>query len=140
MGVHTTVRLETMQAKRLSDRNFGLMFAAVFSLIAVVVWLVNGSYQYWAAEIAVAFLLVALVWPAALMPLNRLWEQLGHRLGLVSNAVLLSTFFYLLITPFGVAMRLLSTDPMRRRTDPGAESYFTSVRRQANRDTFPDMF
>lgn len=129
-----------MQAKRLSDRNFGLMFAIVFSLIAVVVWLVNGSYQYWAAEMAVAFLFVALVWPPALMPLNRLWERLGHRLGLVSNAVLLGAFFYLIVTPFGVAMRLLSTDPMQRRPDPGAESYFTSVRRQASRETFPDMF
>lgn len=44
-----------MQAKRLSDRNFGLIFAIVFGLIAVVVWLVNGSYQYWAAEIALVF-------------------------------------------------------------------------------------
>jgi len=129
-----------MHAKRLSDRNFGLMFAIVFSLIAVVVWLLSGSYQYWAAEIAVAFFLVALVCPAALMPLNRLWERLGHRLGLVSNAVLLGTFYYLMITPFGVAMRLISTDPMRRRTDQGAESYFTPVGRQANRETFPDMF
>ena len=129
-----------MQAKHLSDRNFGLMFAIVFCVIAAVVWLINGSYQYWAVEVALAFLCVALVWPAALMPLNRLWEQLGHRLGLVSNFVLLSTFFYLVITPFGVLMRLLSTDPMQRRADSGAESYFTPVRRHADPKTFSDMF
>lgn len=74
------------------------------------------------------------------MPLNRLWEQLGHRLGLVSNTVLLGIFFYLMITPFGVVMRLLSTDPMQRRTDPGAQTYFTSVQRHANPETYSDMF
>lgn len=129
-----------MQAKRLSDKNFGLMFAVVFGLIAMVVWLVNGSYQYWAVAVASAFFFVAIVWPAALMPLNRLWERLGHRLGLVSNAVLLGAFFYLMITPFGVVMRLLSIDPMHRRTDRTAESYFMPVRRQANPETFSDMF
>jgi Saxitoxin biosynthesis operon protein SxtJ len=129
-----------MQAKRLSDRNFGLMFAIVFCVIAAVVWLINGSYQYWAVEIALAFLCVALVWPTALMPLNRLWEQLGYRLGLVSNFLLLSTFFYLVITPFGVVMRLLSTDPMLRRPDRRAKSYFMPVRRHADATTFSDMF
>jgi hypothetical protein len=116
------------------------MFAIVFSLVAAVVWLVNGSLQLWAAAAALAFLAVALVRPMLLMPLNRLWEQLGHRLGLVSNSVLLGTFFYAIMTPFGVVMRLVSTDPMHRRRDPGAASYFTSVRRQASRETFSDMF
>ena len=129
-----------MQAKRLSDRKFGFMFAIVFSLIAIITWFVNGSYQYWAAAIALTFLSVALAWPPLLMPLNRLWEQLGHRLGLVSNSVLLGAFFYVVITPFGVVMRLISADPMHRRMEPGVDSYFTSVRRQAGPETFPDMF
>ena len=129
-----------MQAKRLSDRNFGLMFAIVFCAIAVIVWLINGSYQYWAVGVALAFLCLAFAWPAALMPLNRLWERFGHRLGLVSNFVLLSAFFYLIITPFGVVMRMLSTDPMLRQADPRAKSYFMPVRRHANASTFSDMF
>jgi uncharacterized ion transporter superfamily protein YfcC len=131
---------EEMQAKRLSDRNFGIMFAVVFCVVAAIWWLANGSYQWWALEVAAAFLIVALVWPMLLMPLNRVWEQFGHRLGLVSNTVLLGAFFYVVMTPFGVVMRLVATDPMHRRTDPAAASYFTSVRRQAGRETFSDMF
>jgi hypothetical protein len=129
-----------MRAKRLSDRKFGLAFTVFFSLIAVIAWLVNGSYQYWAMAIALAFLFVALVWPALLMPLNRLWEQLGHGLGLVTNSVLLGAFFFAIITPFGVVMRLIASDPMQRRTNRGDQSYFTPVRRQASSETLPDMF
>lgn len=74
------------------------------------------------------------------MPLNRLWEQLGHALGLVSNSILLGVFFYAVITPFGLLMRLMAADPMHRRTSRAAGSYFTAVQRQANRETFPDLF
>lgn len=129
-----------MRAKRLSDRKFGLVFTIFFSLIAVIAWLLNGSYQYWAIAIALAFLVVALVVPSLLMPLNRLWEQLGHGLGLVTNSVLLGTFFFGVITPFGFVMRLVSSDPMQRRTDSHGDSYFTPVRRQASSETLPDMF
>lgn len=129
-----------MQKNRLSNRNFGLMFAGVFLSIAAIAWLINGSHQHWAIILGAAFLTVALVWSPLLLPLNRLWEQLGHSLGLVSNSVLLGIFFFFIITPFGLMMRLVSSDPMHRRRDRVASSYFNPVRRQANRDTFADMF
>ena len=128
-----------MDPKPLSDRNFGLVFAVVFFGIAAVLWLISGSYHSWLIAIALAFLLVALTWPMLLMPLNRLWMRFGHRLGLIVNTVLLGTFFYAMVTPFGIALRLFSADPMRRRTET-TESYFSPVQRQAGPDTFSDMF
>jgi hypothetical protein len=129
-----------MHAKPLSDRKFGFVFAVVFVLIAGLVWLINGSWQYWAMVVALAFALLALAAPMLLMPLNRLWMRFGHRLGMVTNALLLGTFFYAMITPFGIVMRMVSSDPMQRRSDDGTESYFMRVRRQASRDTLSDMF
>lgn len=129
-----------MKAKRLSDRQFGLMFSLVFALVAIVVWFVNGSYQYWAAVVAAAFLLLSLVRPVLLLPLNRLWMQLGHGIGLVSNTVLLGAFYFLIVMPFGWGIRFLSEDPMQRRARREADSYFVPVRRHANPKTFPDMF
>jgi hypothetical protein len=129
-----------MKAKRLSDRHFGLAFAVIFGLVAGVVWFVNGSYQYWAVVVAAAFLLLALVHPVLLLPLNRLWMRLGHGIGLVTNTVLLGAFYFLIVTPFGWALRLLSKDPMQRRASREADSYFVPVRRHADPKTFPDMF
>jgi len=87
-----------------------------------------------------AFLAVALALPGLLMPLNRLWEMLGHRLGLVTNAILLGTFFYAVIMPFGLVMRAVSSDPMQPRRDRSVQSYFTAVKRQASLETYSDMF
>lgn len=129
-----------MKAKRLSDRHFGLVFALVFTSIAVVIWLVNGSYQYWALVVALAFFLFAMAKPILLMPVNRLWMQLGHGLGLVMNTILLGTFYFLVVTPVGWVVRVLSGDPIQRAVDRGAGSYFVPVRRHADRETFQDMF
>ena len=129
-----------MKARRLSDRHFGLVFALVFTSVAVIVWLVNGSYQYWALVVALAFFLLAMVQPVLLMAVNRLWMQLGHGLGLVMNTILLGTFYFLMVTPIGWVVRVFSGDPIQRAVDRGADSYFVPVRRHADRETFQDMF
>lgn len=129
-----------MKAKRLNDRHFGLAFALVFALIGIIVWFVNGSYQYWAAVVAAVFLLLALVRPVLLLPLNRLWMEFGHAVGLVTNTILLGAFYFLIVTPFGWGIRFLSEDPMQRRANREAGSYFVPVRRRADPKTFPDMF
>ena len=129
-----------MEAKRLADRTFGFVFAGVFGALATLIWLASGTLHSWLAGAALAFLVVAVLRPILLMPLNRLWMQFGQRLGVVTNGILLSVFYFVMITPFGIVLRLLSSDPMERRTDPAADSYFSPVRRQAKPDNFADMF
>jgi len=129
-----------LEAKRLADRTFGLVFAGVFGVLAAVIWLTSGTLYAWLVGVAAAFAAAALLCPMLLMPLNRLWMQFGLRLGVVTNAVLLSVFYFAMITPFGIVLRLLSSDPMARRTDAAANSYFSPVRRQARPDNFADMF
>lgn len=129
-----------MDAKRLSDRTFGLVFAGIFGAIATVLWAVGGVLHLWLVVVAAVIMATALLWPLLLMPFNRLWMQFGLALGSVTNAVLLSVFYFLMITPFGIVRRLVSSDPMERRTDAAADSYFSPVRRQAKPDNFADMF
>ena len=129
-----------MAVKHLSDQKFGLIFGALFGFIATLKWLVFGSNGTLVAGIASAFLAAALVRPKLLLPLNRLWENLSHCLGRVSNFIILGTFFCVVITPIGALMRLVAIDPMRRRIERGADTYFTPVRRHANSETFHDMF
>jgi len=129
-----------MSVKHLSDQKFGLIFGALFGFIATLKYRLFGSNGTLMAGIASAFLAVALISPKLLLPLNRLWENLSHCLGRVSNFIVLGTFFCAVITPIGALMRLVAIDPMRRRIERGANTYFTPVRRQASSETFQDMF
>jgi hypothetical protein len=129
-----------MAAPRQSDRAFGLTFAALFAVITVVVRLVAGVWPGWPAALAAVLAAVALAAPWILLPFNRIWAKLAHRLGVATNFVLLGAFFFLVIWPFGIAMRLFGGDPMHRRPDADADSYWSPVKRQADAETLRDMF
>ncbi len=49
--------------------------------------------------------------------------KIGHMLGWVNTRVILGIFFYVLLTPMGLVMRLFRADPMRRNRDRRAKSY-----------------
>ena len=129
-----------MTQHKLSDRAFGLMFAAVFSVIAVVGWFFFGVVLEWAIIVAGGFMAVALILPGVLLPFNRLWGVFAGRLGQVMNYLILGLFFYLFLLPTGLIIRLFGVDPMHRDLDPKAKSYWTPVTRHSDEETFRDMF
>ena len=129
-----------MAGIRQSDRAFGLTFAAVFSMIAGIGWLIFDTVLYWALALSVVFLIMALTAPGVLLPLNRLWAAIGYRLGQLNNYVVLGLFLYLFVFPMGLMVRFFGRDPMQRAFNPQANSYWTPVERQATTETFQDMF
>jgi hypothetical protein len=68
-------------------------------------------------------LVPALLAPRTLVPVYRIWMTVGEALGWINTRILLGVVFYGLITPMGLIRRLRREDPMRRRHDPGAQSY-----------------
>ena len=102
-----------------SDRSFGLVVAGVFALIGCwpVVRLLPP--RWWMLGIAVAFALVALVWPQILHPFNRAWLALGRLLHRVVSPLLMGVIFFVVVTPIAWIMRLRGKDvlSLARRTD-----------------------
>ncbi len=121
-----------------SDRHFGLVFCAVF--VAVALWPVlrHSAVRAWALAAAVAFLLVALLRPPLLNPLNRAWAGFGRLLGRVVNPAAMCVLFYAVITPVALWRRLLGKDPLRLRPDGGTTSYW--VERNEEQGSMEDQF
>jgi len=107
-----------------SDRSFGLVFTGVFLVIGLAPLLHDRPMRIWSLAVAAAFLAVALGRASLLAPLNRLWTRFGLLLHRVVNPIVMGVIFYLAITPFGLAMRLLGKDPLRRGFDRAAASYW----------------
>ncbi len=121
----THERLTSDEATRgASDRGFGLVFAVVFAIIGLWPLMGDGPIRIWACVAAAAFLAVAVTRPRILAPLNRLWTRIGLFLHRVASFVVLGLLFYLMITPIGVARRMLGRDPLRLRLEPGTRSYW----------------
>ena len=125
---------------RLSDRKFGLMFTAVFLILAGIGYFVSGEIWLWALSAAGAFAIVSLAMPWLLLPLNRIWIWFGNHFSHINNLFILALFYFVVLLPFSLVMRLIGRDPMHRKIGPDVPDYWTPVTRAADGDTFNDMF
>ena len=107
-----------------SDRSFGFVFTAVFAVIGLAPLVAGHPWRPWATIVAALFLTAALLRPALLAPLNRLWTKFGLLLHRVTNPILMGFVFFLAVTPTAFMMKLLGKDPLRRRFDRAAKSYW----------------
>ena len=98
------------------ERNFGRVVGVVLiAATALQRWRGRPTVAAVAAAIGLTLLVAGTFAPAMLVLPNRWWRRLGHALGWVNTRVLLSLFFFLILTPVGVIMRLLGKDPLDMR-------------------------
>jgi len=116
------------EAKTSSDRTFGLTFAAVFVALPLVLWWRRGALSVWPFGIAAAFLLVAVLRPTMLGPLNQRWTRFGLLLARVTNPLVMGLVFYVVVTPMAIALRLCGKRPLLLGFDSAIKSYWIERR------------
>ncbi len=131
-----------------SDRGFGLVFSAVFLILAALAYLGRLPFSLspdylqacpWASShpklasqvlpllfalASLVFLGFALLLPKALAPLNWVWTKFGLLLHKLVSPIVLGLMFFAIFTPVGAIMRLFGGDPLRLRFEPKAKSYW----------------
>jgi Saxitoxin biosynthesis operon protein SxtJ len=125
-------RVQAHNVKMGSERGFGAVFAVVFSLIGIwpaisIGWRPRFDptlLRWWALAISGTFLTVAIVYPASLRPLNRLWFRFGMLLSRVTTPIVMGLLFVLAVIPTAIVMRLRGHDLMRLKLDRQAKSYW----------------
>jgi hypothetical protein len=122
--MHEHTQKHALAVEQSSDRAFGLVFAAVFLIIALYPLFSGNALRIWALIVAGGFGVSALFIPGVLAPANRLWMKFGELLHRVVSPIALGIVFYLAVMPTGLLMRLLGKDPLRLRMDATAESYW----------------
>jgi len=107
-----------------SDRSFGLVFAAVFALVAAAPLLHGGDVRTFALAVGGVFLVLALAAPSVLHPLNLLWSRFGLLMRRVMDPLVLAAVFFGCLTPLAVLQRCFGRDGLRLRPRPDAPSYW----------------
>ena len=105
---------------------FGVLFLLFVGAIGAGLYFRRGAHEaariVWIAGAIVTGLYFAIP------PLRRLlylgWTYATFPIGFVISHVILAAVFYLVVTPIGLLMRLSGNDPMRRRLDPAARTYW----------------
>jgi hypothetical protein len=114
------------QPKLPSDRAIGVLFATVSAGAAFWQWYVAGWGLWSQVWIGLCFvvLLVTIVWPRMLTPVNRAWMRLGDLLHRIVSPVVLGVMYAVLIVPVGLFMRLFGRDALRLKSSPESPSYW----------------
>jgi len=107
-----------------SDRSFGLVFTAFFALVGLWPLVHKHPFRPWALYLSGAFLVIALVAPRILHPLNIAWTHLGRLISKITNPIITGLMFYLIFTPAAILFRMMGKDLLRTKFDRGASTYW----------------
>ncbi len=107
-----------------SARAFGWLMAGVAALVGLWALWKGKAWMPWPFAIAFAFTLITLLELSVLHTLNRWWMALALLLGRIVTPLVMGLIYFGLVTPLGLLMRLSGKDPMLRRFDSAASTYW----------------
>ena len=129
-----------MSPALMTDRKFGYVFAIALAVLAGILWLIFDVLFQGLLIATAVFVILSLLAPGLLLPVNRIWTVFAGRLGGLNNYLILGIVYVLLIVPVGLFMRLIGRDLMKRKIEPDAKSYLVPVSRQTDAETMRDIF
>jgi len=105
---------------------FGVIFLAFWIVVAAVL---GWRFDLDAAAMAIlGIAAVVTIMYSAVPPMRRplylAWMYAAAPIGWILSHLLLAIIYYLVFTPVAIVMRLIGRDPLRRRFDANAESYW----------------
>jgi hypothetical protein len=117
--------LSSTEVTRKALRKFGLVFTVITVLVALVsLWRGRESLVMPFFAVSGAFFVISLVYPVLLGPLYRGMLKLSGYMGWVNTRVLLIIVYYLVFTPVALVFKLIGKDPLERKLDREAPTYW----------------
>ena len=116
-------------------RRFGLLVGGVFALLTIWFWFRGKPFWPWTLIPAVPLLVLGAAFPKALRIPYLSWMTLALILGLIVSTILLTIFYYVVITPMGMLARIVGKDFLNLKLEPHSSSYW--IRREPNSHRTP---
>jgi Saxitoxin biosynthesis operon protein SxtJ len=124
-------------------RQFATLWLSGFCFLLAGLAVVR--YGSWTAAVVLAgcgaaSIALGIARPAWMRLVMLAWMWAAFPIGWIVSHVLVAVVYYLVVTPVGLAMRALGRDPLSRRFDPAAESYWVPRRQEADRRRYFRQF
>lgn len=134
MNIRDDIR--QMQTDPRTLRKFGLTVGGVFAALGVVFLLLHKAHWPYFAWPGAVLVVLGAVLPRALKWIFLVWMSLAVVLGFVVSHVILTFFFFLVVTPIGLIARLAGKDFLSLKLNPDAKSYW--IRRETKAHSAQD--
>ena len=107
-----------------SNRSFGVTVGIMFAVFSLLPLLHHRPVRLWSLVVSALSLLLALIVPSLLQPLNRSWMRLGALLGKVTNPIVTGLMFYIVFTPTAIVLRWLDKVPLHLHKEIESNTYW----------------
>ena len=124
--------------KNNQNRSFGLLFFAVFLILALWPLTKKGEINLYLILIAVIFLILGLSNSKILTPLNKTWIKFGELLGRIIAPIVMALVYFLILTPISLLVRLFGKDLIGMKFRNDIKSYW--IKRKKNIGTMDKQF
>lgn len=114
-------------------------FPIVAAAMATAAHVHGGGWKpgfLWLAAIGCLAGIIFWLFPGISRPFYLVWYFVACCIGIVMGNLLVTAFFFLAITPAALIMRVVGRDPLARRFDPKAKSYW----REAQKVVDPERY
>ena len=110
--------------KTASVRSFVLTFFAVLMLVSLWPLLSGNAPRWWALLTALAIIISGTLRPQLFVKPNFYWGRFGNLLSRVASPVVTGLLFIVVFFPVGFLMKLFRYDPLYKRPDKTATTYW----------------
>jgi hypothetical protein len=122
---------EDMQQLKTSERDlrkFGLLVGGVFAVLGLLFLIRHKAHYPYFLIPGVVLTVSGAIFPRALRTIYIAWMAVAVVLGFVMAHIILTLFFFLVITPIGLVARLFGKDFLGLKLDGQAATYW--IRRE----------
>lgn len=105
-------------------RKFGVTVGSVLIIIAFVLFYFEKPSAPYFGVIGVILFVTGIIIPQVLKPLNKIWMVLAIILGFIMTRVILTTLFYIVMTPIGFLAKIFGKKFMDLKYDRSAKTYW----------------
>jgi hypothetical protein len=132
-------------------RQFGIIALLGFGFVAAIAWFELLIFSFglgeWRSVVAGTFAALAaisalfsLLYPRANLPIYLGLTVLTYPIGFVLSYLIMGTLFYVLLAPVGLFFKLTGRDPLARRFEPEATTYWRGARAARPNESYFKQF
>jgi len=116
--------IKKLSANKRELKKFALTIGLMLSILSIFFWYKENSTYYWYLLTGIVLILIGFIVPFLLKPFYYLWMSFAIILGFVMTRLILTVFYFLVITPVGLLMRSFGKDPLNRKIDKNSKTYW----------------
>ena len=117
--------IKKIKSEKKDLRQFGITMGIVLALLGGLLLWREKDYYFYFLMLSIAFFFIGLALPVLLKPIHKIWMTLAILMGWVVTRVIMTTLFYLVVTPIGLLTRLCGMDFLDIKSEKNVNSYWT---------------